>query len=241
MVLTVNEKGYHAMRWDSLASLPLFIGMSQKELESIMTQSRIDFNKVEAGTVIAKRNQPCGKLTIAVSGELLCQTFSDDNSYKIEENVSAPIILQSLGIFGKYQVFTNTIKAITQTNTITFEKDELHRLLDTSLIFRINLIRILATQLQKREQQLWAQQYHPKGKTLSEQNNDLLVYHIKQFIKRRCITPAGRKVLYINMTTLGALLGQNRQQISKAINSLKQEGLLTSSRGKIVIPQLQNL
>ncbi len=229
------------MRWDSLASLPLFIGMSRKELESIMTQSRIDFNQVEAGTVLAKRNQPCGKLTIAISGELLCQTCSDDNAYKIEENVSAPIILQSLGIFGKYQVFTKTIKALTQTNTITFEKDELHRLLDTSLIFRINLIRILATQLQKREQQLWGQQYHPKGKTLSELRNDLLVHHIKQFIKCRCVTPAGRKVFYISMATLGDMLGQNRQQISKALKTLRQEGLLTSSRGKIVIPQLQNL
>ncbi len=215
--------------------------MSQKELEGIMTQTRIDFNKVEAGTVIAKRNQPCGKLTIAISGELLCQTCSDDNAYKVEENVSAPIILQSLGIFGKYQVFTKTIKAITQTNTITFEKDELHKLLDSSLIFRINLIRILSTQLQKRDQQLWEQQYHPKGKTVSERHNDMLVYHIKQFIKRRCITPAGQKVFYISMATLGDMLGQNRQQISKAINCLKQEGLLTSSRGKIVIPQLQNL
>lgn len=229
------------MRWDSLASLPLFIGMSRKELESIMTQSRIDFNQVEAGTVLAKRNQPCGKLTIAISGELLCQTCSDDNAYKIEENVSAPIILQSLGIFGKYQVFTKTIKALTQTSTITFEKDELHRLLDTSLIFRINLIRILATQLQKREQQLWGQQYHPKGKTLSELRNDLLVHHIKQFIKCRCVTPAGRKVFYISMATLGDMLGQNRQQISKALKTLRQEGLLTCSRGKIVIPQLQNL
>lgn len=229
------------MRWDSLASLPLFIGMSRKELESIMTQSRIDFNQVEAGTVLAKRNQPCGKLTIAISGELLCQTCSDDNAYKIEENVSAPIILQSLGIFGKYQVFTKTIKALTQTNTITFEKDELHRLLDTSLIFRINLIRILATQLQKREQQLWSQQYRPKGKTLSELRNDLLVHHIKQFIKCRCVTPAGRKVFYISMATLGDMLGQNRQQISKALKTLRQEGLLTCSRGKIVIPQLQNL
>ena len=206
-----------------------------------MTKTRIDFNKVEAGTVIAKRNQPCGKLTIAISGELLCQTCSEDNTYKIEENVNAPIILQALGIFGKYQVFTKTIKAITQTNTITFEKDELHKLLDTSLIFRIKLIRILATQLQKREQELWAQQYQPKGKTLTERNNDLLVYHIKQFIKCRCFTPAGRKVFYINRATLGNLLGQNRQQISKALDCLKQEGLLISSRGKLVIPQLQDL
>lgn len=241
MVLTVDEKGYSTMRWDTLASLPLFMGMSQKELESIMTQTRIDFNKVEAGTVIAKRNQPCGKLTIAISGELLFQTWSDDNSYKIEENVSAPIILQSVGIFGKYQVFTKTIKAITQTNTITFEKDELHRLLDTSLIFRINLVRILATQLQKREQHLWTQQYHPKGKIISEQNYDLLAYHIKQFIKCRCVTPAGRKELYISMATLGNLLGQNRQQISTALKNMEQEGILTRSRGKIVIPQLQNL
>ena len=80
------------MRWDSLASLPLFIGMSQKELESIMTQTRIDFNKVDADTVIVRRNQKCGKLVIAISGELLCETCSDDNAYKIEDEISAPIL-----------------------------------------------------------------------------------------------------------------------------------------------------
>lgn len=229
------------MKWDTLASLPLFVGMSRKELESIMTQTRIDFNKLEAGTVIARRNQPCGKLIIAISGELLCETCSDDNAYKIEENISAPMILQSAGIFGKYQVFTKTIKAVTQTNTITFEKDELHNLLDKSLIFRINLIGLLATQLQKREQQLWERQYHPMGDTLADLRNDLLVYRIKQFIKHRCVTPAGQKVLYVSMETLGGLLGHNRQQISKALCSLEQEGHLTCSRGKIVIPQLQYL
>ena len=95
------------MRWDSLASLPLFIGMSQKELESIMTQTRIDFNKVDADTVIVRRNQKCGKLVIAISGELLCETCSDDNAYKIEEEISAPMILQPVSIFGKYQVHEN--------------------------------------------------------------------------------------------------------------------------------------
>ena len=229
------------MRWDSLASLPLFIGMSQKELESIMTQTRIDFNKVDAHTVIVRRNQKCGKLVIAISGELLCETCSDDNAYKIEEEISAPMILQPVSIFGKYQVFTKTITAVTQTNTIPFEKDELHSLLDKSLIFRINLIRILATQLQKREQQLCKQVYHPKGNTPGEQRNDSLVYRIKQFIKCRCVTPAGRKVLYVNMDDLGDMLGQNRQQISIALNSMEQEGLLKSLRGKIVIPQLQDL
>lgn len=110
------------MRWDSLASLPLFIGMSQKELESIMTQTRIDFNKVDADTVIVRRNQKCGKLVIAISGELLCETCSDDNAYKIEEEISAPMILQPVSIFGKYQVFTKTITAVTQTNTITLRE-----------------------------------------------------------------------------------------------------------------------
>lgn len=229
------------MKWDVLASLPLFMGMSQKELEQIMTQTRIDFKKVKEGTVIAKRNQHCGKLIIAIMGQFLCQTCSEDNSYKVEETITAPIILQSNGIFGKFQQFTHTITALTQANTISFDKVEVHKLICSSLIFRINLFGMLSTRLQKTERQLWERTCHPKGDTVREQNLDLLTQHLKTFFCQRCITPAGRKVFYIKQATLANILGQNRQQISAALRKLEKDRLVSNSRGKIEIHQLQYL
>jgi CRP-like cAMP-binding protein len=140
------------MKWDTLASLPLFMGMSQEELGGIMTQFRIDFKKYDAGKTIVKRGDPCGKLVIVNSGDILCQARSDDGAYSMEEVLSAPVMMQTDGIFGRFQVYTHTVKAVTPVSTLTFEKEEIQKLLASSLIFRLNLAGILSTKLQKSEQ-----------------------------------------------------------------------------------------
>lgn len=229
------------MKWDALASLPLFMGMSQEELGAIMAQSRIDFKKYEAGKTIVKRGDPCGKLIIVNSGDILCQTRSDDGAYGMEEVLSAPVMMQINGIFGRFQVYTHTVKALTPVSTLTFEKEEIQKLLASSLIFRLNLATILSTKLQKREQKLWEQQYIPQGSTDAEKALDTLQHRIKEFLRQRCLTPIGTKTFFIKMTTLGTVLGKRRQEISIALNGMQAQGLVKLSRGKITVEQMQKI
>lgn len=229
------------MKWDALASLPLFMGMSQEELGAIMAQSRIDFKKYDSGKTIVKRGDPCGKLIIVNSGDILCQTRSDDGAYGMEEVLSAPVMMQINGIFGRFQVYTHTVKALTPVSTLTFEKEEIQKLLASSLIFRLNLATILSTKLQKREQKLWEQQYIPQGSTDAEKDLDTLQHRIKEFLRQRCLTPIGTKTFFIKMTTLGAVLGKRRQEISTALNGMQAQGLIKLSRGKITVEQMQKI
>jgi len=229
------------MKWDTLASLPLFMGMSQEELGGIMTQFRIDFKKFEAGKTIVKRGDPCGKLVIVGSGDILCQARSDDGAYSMEEVLSAPVMMQTNGIFGRFQVYTHTVKAVTPVSTLTFEKEEIQKLLASSLIFRLNLAGILSTKLQKSEQRLWEQQYVPHGSTDDEKDVDALQHRIKEFLRQRCLTPVGPKTFFIKMTILGSILGKRRQEISIALNGMQEQGLVKLSRGKIVVPQMQRI
>lgn len=229
------------MKWDTLASLPLFMGMSQEELGGIMTQFRIDFKKFEAGKTIVKRGDPCGKLVIVGSGDILCQARSDDGAYSMEEVLSAPVMMQTNGIFGRFQVYTHTVKAVTPVSTLTFEKEEIQKLLASSLIFRLNLAGILSTKLQKSEQRLWEQQYIPHGFTNDDKDLDALQHRIKEFLRQRCLTPVGTKTFFIKMSTLGTILGKRRQEISIALNGMQEQGLVKLSRGKIVVPQMQRI
>ena len=229
------------MKWDALASLPLFMGMSQEELGAIMAQSRIDFKKYDAGKTIVKRGDPCGKLIIVNSGDILCQTRSDDGAYGMEEVLSAPVMMQINGIFGRFQVYTHTVKALTPVSTLTFEKEEIQKLLASSLIFRLNLATILSTKLQKREQKLWEQQYIPQGSTDAEKDLDTLQHRIKEFLRQRCLTPIGTKTFFIKMTTLGTILGKRRQEISIALNGMQAQGLVKLSRGKITVERMQKI
>lgn len=229
------------MKWDLLASLPLFIGMSQTELENILTHTRIDFQKVKTGEVFVKRGDKCGRLLIVTQGTILCQARSDDGAYSIEETLAAPIILQADGIFGRFQRYTHTIKAVTAVNAIIIEKEEIQKMLADSLIFRLNLAGFLSTRLQKREQDLWEQLFVPHGQTQAEKGNSALLHRIKTFLQQRCLSPIGHKVVHIKMTTLGNILGQRRQNISRILNQMQEEGLVRLSRSRIDIPDLQRL
>lgn len=206
-----------------------------------MTQFRIDFKKFEAGKTIVKRGDPCGKLVIVGSGDILCQARSDDGAYSMEEVLSAPVMMQTNGIFGRFQVYTHTVKAVTPVSTLTFEKEEIQKLLASSLIFRLNLAGILSTKLQKSEQRLWEQQYIPHGFTNDDKDLDALQHRIKEFLRQRCLTPVGTKTFFIKMSTLGTILGKRRQEISIALNGMQEQGLVKLSRGKIVVPQMQRI
>ena len=61
------------------------------------------------------------------------------------------------------------------------------------------------------------------------------------FLRLRCLTQAGRKVLRITMEDLAQELHQSRLNISRMLNALQRDGLLTMSRGIITIPQLESL
>ena len=61
------------------------------------------------------------------------------------------------------------------------------------------------------------------------------------FLRLRCLTQSGRKVLRIRMEDLAQELHQSRLNISRMLNALQRDGLLTMSRGVITVPQLEAL
>ena len=61
------------------------------------------------------------------------------------------------------------------------------------------------------------------------------------FLRLRCLTQAGKKVLRIRMEDLAIELHQSRLNVSRMLNTLQREGFLTMSRGIITIPQLETL
>jgi DNA-binding MarR family transcriptional regulator len=64
---------------------------------------------------------------------------------------------------------------------------------------------------------------------------------ITRFFFSRCLYPAGPKTFYILMTQLAAELNDSRLDISRALNEMEDDGLLTLHRGRIEIPMLERL
>jgi CRP-like cAMP-binding protein len=114
-------------------------------------------------------------------------------------------------------------------NFITIDKEEVVRLTENFLVFRLNIMNHLATQAQKQMRQVW----NRPPKTLEARVVRFLVHHSTY--------PAGHKVYNILMTRLADEVNDSRLNVSRVLNEMQHQGLIMLSRGKIEVPQLERL
>ncbi len=215
--------------YEKLLLFPLFQGMSRDDLEQVAGHTRLGFSKINAGTTIVADGDDCQQLFFMINGTLRVETMSDDRGYTVVEQLEAPVILQPEVIFGYTQRYTHTYITQTDANFIAIGKDEVLRLSEDFLVFRLNLLNLFATQTQKTVRMLW--QHVP----------DSLENRIVRFFAQHCLYPAGPKVFHILMNRLANELNDSRLDISRALNALQHEGKIVLRRGRVEIPQMERL
>ena len=215
--------------YEKLLLFPLFQGMSRDDLEQVAGHTRFGFSKISAGSTVVAEGDDCRQLFFLISGSLRVETTADDRGYTVEEQLESPVILQPEVIFGYTQRYTHTYIAQTDANFITVGKDEVLRLSEDFLVFRLNLLNMFATQTQKTTRLLW--QHVP----------DSLEDRIVRFFVQHCLYPAGPKVFLILMNRLASELNDSRLNVSRALNTLQREGKIALRRGRVEIPLLERL
>ena len=215
--------------YDRLLQFPLFQGMSRDDLEIVAGHTRFGFLKVTAGRQIIHSGDPCTHLYFLINGSLRVETFSDDSRYSVTEQMSSPYILQQESIFGYYQRYTHNFYALTDANFLTLDKEEVVRLSEDFLVFRLNLMNHLATQSQKLIQMQW------RRSPLS------LRERIVRFFFQHTLYPAGPKTFHILMERLAEEVNDSRLNVSRALNRMQESGVIELHRGRIEIPQLERL
>ena len=215
--------------YDRLLQFPLFQGMSRDDLEIVAGHTRFGFQKVTAGRQIIHAGDPCTHLYFLINGTLKIETFSDDSRYSVIEQMSSPYILQQESIFGYYQRYTHNFYALTDANFLTLDKEEVVRLSEDFLVFRLNLMNHLATQSQKLIQMQW------RRSPLS------LRERIVRFFFQHTLYPAGPKTFHILMERLAEEVNDSRLNVSRALNRMQESDVLELHRGRIEIPQLERL
>ena len=215
--------------YDKLLELPLFIGISTDELSDIVRQTKFSFHKLAADKSLVSKEEKCTQLFFLMSGTLRVVSHADSHRYRIEEELSSPAVIQPEHFFGLMQRYTKDFTAQTNCSLLSLDKSEVLRLLDNYLIFRLNLLNCISMQAQRMGRIPWRQQ-----------SNDIRQQFVS-FLRLRCLTQAGHKVLRIKMEDLAHELHQSRLNISRMLNDLQCEGLLTISRGIVTVPQLEKL
>lgn len=213
--------------YDHLLKFQLFQGLSRTELLQMAGNTKFGFLKLSDDMQVVTDGSPCEQLFFLISGRLSLTTRSVDGGYAVVEELSAPWIIQPDVLFGVSPRFTCSARTVSESHFITLSKSEVIRLLDSFLIVRLNMLNLLATLSQRRQLQQW------RRPPLT------LRGRIVRFLLDHSIYPAGHKEFRILMTRLAEEVGDSRLDVSRTLNKMQDEGLLTLRRGRIVVPSLE--
>ena len=120
--------------YDKLLELPLFIGISTDELSDIVGQTKFGFHKLIADKPLVSMDDKCTQLFFLMNGTLRVISHADNHRYRIEEELSAPAVIQPEHFFGLMQRYTKDFIAQTDCSLLSLDKSEVLRLLDNYLI-----------------------------------------------------------------------------------------------------------
>lgn len=195
----------------------------------VIAHTKFDFMKIPAGKVIVENDSPCDSMYLLTNGTVKAETASSDNGYSVTEETSALLIIQPENIFGLHQRFRSTFTASADTNLIAISKAEVTRLYENFTVFRLNVTNMLATKVQRQQSRAW----NRPPADLRER--------IVRFFASHCQYDNGHKVFKIKMERLGMEVNDSRLDVSRALNSMQRDNLLSLGRGRIVIPSLKRL
>lgn len=215
--------------YDKLLKLPIFLGFSKKDIERIIDTTRLGFRTLDPLETVVKRNEKCRALFFLTDGTLSVESKADDNSYTIIEELSAPAVLQPEHLFGLTQHYSKTFITQNRCNFIYIEKNEVFRLIEEHLIFRLNFFNTLSTVAQKANRLIW------------KKEPSTIRHRFFYFLRQRCSSPVGKKTLKIKMQTLADEIHESRLNVSKMLHELETERLILLSRSQIIIEALEKL
>ena len=215
--------------YDQLLQFTLFQGMSRADLMEVVTHTKLGFQKFGTAHVVAREGDACSHLIFLISGALQSDTESDDHSCRVTESMTAPYVIQPERLFGMTQRYASTFRTTADSSFITIDKQEVLLLLETQLVFRLNMLNLLAAETHRMSHIAW----RSAPKSLRER--------IVRFFFLRCIYPAGPKTFHILMKQIATELNASRLDISHTLNAMQHEGLLSLHRGRIEIPFIERL
>lgn len=213
----------------TLGGLPIFLGLSEKDLTDIVHNTRFNLRHHKKGSVIIEEGQPCTSLICVMEGWVETDTYSDNRTYHLKELIESTQMMEPDKLFGLAQRYRSTCTAYTPCESISISKEEMTQLLERYIIVRLNYLNLLCRMSQQLEELLW--QTHTTNMT----------ERITQFIKQHSRYATGRKILHIKMSQLADELNVSRLEISNTLNSMNDEEKIILKRGMIEIPALQLL
>ena len=203
-----------------VTALPLLQGISAEDILHMQERGalRIVSIEPEEGDII-QHGQHCRTLTMLMEGTLSCTTNGED--WTLVEEIHAPAIIEEEALWSLSQTYNHTYCPTSEGHLLVIDRRHMMQTMLHNDIFRINLLTRMSTRLERN--------YH---------NNQLpppdsIAQKIERFVKDISCTTTWPKRMRIKMTTLAAIMGETRLQVSKALRQMEAKGQVSLSREQI--------
>lgn len=215
--------------YESLASLPLFLGIDGATLSELYSASNPVVASMRRGSVLISAGEECRAFVYLLEGELeACADFGGGR-FQIHERVAPTAIIEPQCLFGLHNTYTRTYTATASGLYMRLPKNVVVGKMMGNDVFRFNLLNMLSSQVQD------------GTRRLRHLSRDTIASRMADFIARQTLRPVGRKTVRCKMTDLAEQLGETRLNVSRTLHSLQDAGLLAITRNTIEIPAMEKL
>lgn len=215
--------------YDTLLSLPLFQGMSQTDFNCLLQKIRLDFVRFAPQETIIRKGDRCLSLAFLINGTIISSREGAQGRYTFSENIDAPQLIEPYSMFGRAGTYLRTYTAQTECSLLMVNKQYIYTEFGKYNICRMNLLNILSGRVQQFDNYIW----DLDGMTLRER--------IIRFITGLSDYRTGQKHLQIKMNDLAVLMDTTRLNVSKELNAMENDGLISLRRKEILVPALEKM
>lgn len=215
--------------FERLLLLPLFHGLNFRDMSEIMSHVKLDFINYQAGDEIVMQGDSCRKIIYVINGKIATEYRDPYERFTYYENHEKLDIIEPYNLFGMQLKYSRTYSFLTDGTTLSVDKQVfVNTILNHSMV-RSNILNLVCNKYQKT---LAIATQQPDGTVMEK---------IVKFFMTYATEVKGEKRLKIKMNDIADIVHEPRLNVSKALNTLDDSGLIKIQRGIIHIPELLQL
>ena len=217
------------MNYNQLSVSPLFKGVSDSDIEAILSAVPFRIRKFRMGNLISQSGEPVSSLMIVTSGAVKGEMVDDAGRVIKIEDIPAPGALATAFIFGKTNRFPVNVIAISDGEILSIEKPAFLKLLMGNDIILVNFLNMISNRSQFLSEKIKFLNFKTiKGK-------------LAQFILQKAEGGNSTIILEMTQNDLADFFGVARPSVSRAIGELEQEGFIEAAGKNIRILNKEGL
>ena len=211
------------MDYAQLSGAPLFKGLSNRDIELILSSLPYRIRKFKTGTLISQSGEPVDSLMIVINGAVKGEMVDDTGRVIKIEDIPAPGAVATAFIFGNRNRFPVNVVAISDGEIMSIEKTDFLKLLMRNDIVLVNFLNMISNRSQFLSEKIKFLNFKTiKGK-------------LAHYILQKAEKDRNNIILDMTQNDLADFFGVARPSVSRALGELEQAGFIEASGKNVSI------